>query len=297
MNRKDKDSFFVRLYSILDSASRILTPARQRTYRLDGPATLSQLREAQSVKHEEARKRLHQRIPLALPFRVRCRESPGYEWTELSRLIDITQVGAGFTLTRPTEPGRLLSLTLPLPIRLRCFDHAEPQYCVWTVVRHVAAVQGARGQAAALFRAGVAFVGKRPPQSYELDPTTRYDLLPYDDGQIGMWRVKERAKKSQRRETRLIIPLDVLIETFDEKGKISMQENTVTENLSTMGTSVFTTLDLEIGRILRVTSARDDFSVFAAVRGREVGPDGIHRLGLEFLNERWPLHRVEPSTI
>jgi hypothetical protein len=249
------------------------------------------------VKHEEAIKRQHQRIPLALPFRVRCKESLEYEWTEMSRLIDITQAGAGFTLTRPAEPGRLLHLTLPLPIRLRCFDHAEAQYCVWTVVRHIAVIQGAQGQVASLFRAGVAFVGKRPPQSYEQDPTTRYDLLPFDRGQSEMWRVKERTINNQRRETRLIIPLDVLIEAFDEKGNISMEENTVTENLTTRGTSVFTTWDIEIGRILRVTSVRDAFSVLAVVRGREVGSDGVNRLGLEFLNERWPLHRVEPSTV
>jgi hypothetical protein len=249
------------------------------------------------VKHEEAIKRQHQRIPLALPFRVRCKESLEYEWTEMSRLIDITQAGAGFTLTRPAEPGRLLHLTLPLPIRLRCFDHAEPQYCVWTVVRHIAVIQGAQGQVASLFRAGVAFVGKRPPQTYEQDPTTRYDLLPFDRGQSEMWRLKERANNNQRRETRLIIPLDVLIEAFDDKGNISMEENTVTENLTTRGTSVFTTWDIEIGRILRVTSVRDAFSVLAVVRGREVGSDGVNRLGLEFLNERWPLHRVEPSTV
>ncbi|MDX6305159.1 MAG: hypothetical protein QOI77_2128 [Blastocatellia bacterium] len=249
------------------------------------------------MKHEGAIKRQHQRIPLALPFRVRCKESVEYEWTEMSRLIDITQAGAGFTLTRPAEPGRLLHLTLPLPIRLRCFDHAEPQYCVWTVVRHIAVIQGAQGQVASLFRAGVAFVGKRPPQTYEQDPTTRYDLLPFDRGQSEMWRLKERANNNQRRETRLIIPLDVLIEAFDEKGNISMEENTVTENLTTRGTSVFTTWDIEIGRILRVTSVRDAFSVLAVVRGREVGSDGVNRLGLEFLNERWPLHRVEPSTV
>ena len=249
------------------------------------------------MKHEELIKRQHQRLPLALPFRVRCKESLEYEWTETSRLIDITQVGAGFTLTRAAEPGRLLHLTLPLPIRLRCFDHAEPQYSVWAVVRHIAVIQGAKGQVASLFRAGVAFVGKRPPQSYEQDPTTRYDLLPFDRGQSEMWRVKELTKNNKRRETRLMIPIDVLIQVFDEKGNISMEENTVTENLTTRGTSVFTTLDVEIGRILRVTSVQDEFSVLAVVRGREVGSDGIDRLGLEFLSERWPLHRVEPSIV
>ena len=120
-------------------------------------------------------KRLMKRIPLALPIRVRCKESLGYEWTERSRLIDVTQFGAGFTLKRPIEPGRLLHLTLPLPRQLRCFDYAELQYCIWSLVRHASATQELQGQAATLFRAGVAFVGKRPPKSYEQDPATRYD--------------------------------------------------------------------------------------------------------------------------
>ena len=249
------------------------------------------------MNDEGAITRLHKRIPLALPFRARCKESLRYEWTEQSRLIDITQFGAGFILTRPAEPGRLLHLTLPLPIRLRAFDHVETQYCVWSLVRHLTVIEGAQGHASNLFRTGVAFVGKRPPRSYDQDPTIRYELLPFDSGQSGMWRVKEPRANNQRRETRLIIPLDVLIEAFDEKGKTSLQENTVTENISTRGTSVYTTLDIEIGRVLRITSARDEVSVFAAVRSRKVGPDGVHRLGLEFFNERWPLDRVEHSTI
>ena len=104
-----------------------------------------------------------------------------------------------------------------------------------------------------------------------------------------MWSVNERKTNTERRETRLIIPLEVLIEVFDEQGKISLTEHTVTENISTRGTSVLTNLDLAVGRILRITSAREGVSLFAAVRCHRVASDGITRLGLEFLNERWPL--------
>jgi hypothetical protein len=211
---------------------------------------------------------------------------------EQSRLVDVSHFGAGFTLTRPVEPGRLILLSIPLPHQLRCFDHAEPQYSVWSLVCHASAIRKAQNQQSASFRVGVAFLGKRPPSAYEEDPTIRYEPLPIDGGQTTMWKVSERRPDiQQRRETRLVIPLEVLIEVLDENGKPVLQENTVTETMSSLGTCVPTSLNVGVGRILRVTSARDHVSLFAAIRSRKLAPDGVPRLGLEFLGERWPLQR------
>ena len=116
---------------------------------------------------QERSKRLRERIKLALPVRVVCRESAGHEWTEMSRLTDVTPFGAGFVLTRPTEIGRLLYLTLPMPRQLRCFDHIEDQYRVWALVRRVVP-RMERGLAGGYetqlrYEIGVAFTGKNPP--------------------------------------------------------------------------------------------------------------------------------------
>ncbi len=35
-------------------------------------------------------KRIRERLELKLPVRVRCRETPEFEWTEITRLIDVT---------------------------------------------------------------------------------------------------------------------------------------------------------------------------------------------------------------
>src|SRR5215211_2051526 len=120
-------------------------------------------------------KRVRERIKLALPVRVHCRESAGYEWTEMSRLVDVTPFGARFPLTRPTERGRLLHLTLPMPRQLRCFDHVEDQYRVWALVRNLKVLEGTEGKPMR-FEVGVAFIGKRAPESFERDPTTRYEV-------------------------------------------------------------------------------------------------------------------------
>lgn len=262
--------------------------ARLRCSSTDHPATFPP-EEDQFLEQEKETKRRRGRIPMTLPIRVHCRESNEYAWTERSRLVDVSHFGAGFTLTRPIEPGRVILLTIPMPHQLRCFDHTEPQYSVWSLVRHAAPLQKAQYQESTLFRVGVAFVGKRPPRSYDNDPTIRYEPLPIDSLST-MSKVSEQRSASQRRETRLIIPLEVVVEALDESGKPSLQEHTVTETMSSLGTCVPTTLDIGVGRIIRITSARDRVSIFAAIRSRKLAPDGIPRLGLEFLGERWPLH-------
>lgn len=231
------------------------------------------------------------RIFLSLPIRVFCRESVDYEWTEKSRLIDVTQFGAGFTIKRPVDVGRLIKLIIPLPSQLRCFDHAEPMYSVWSLVRHTSAIAAAEQQQSTLFRVGVAFVGKQAPASYVEDPTVRYEPVSIRVGQNTRWKLVRLAAANQRRETRLLLPREVIVEALDENGEPSMQENTVTETLSSLGTCIPTNLDVGVGRMVRIRSAIDRVSVFAAIRSREIANDGVARLGLEFVGSRWPLDR------
>jgi hypothetical protein len=231
------------------------------------------------------------RIPLTLPIRVICRESFEYEWTEQTRLVDVTHFGAGFTLTRPVDVGRLIHLSMPLPQQLRCFDHHQPMYQVWGLVRHIFAIPDTGPEQPVLFRIGVAFVGKDAPQSYEEDPTIRYDPVEITVGQKTRWKLGKRPSPNQRRETRLVIPLEVLVETLDENGNPRSREYTVTETISSLGTCVPTSLDVNVGQVLRISSARDQVSTFAAIRSRKVAPDGVTRLGLEFIGDPWPLDR------
>src|SRR4030095_5042149 len=120
-------------------------------------------------------KRIRERLELKLPVRVLCRETPDFEWMEITRLSNVTPFGAGFTLKRPTEKGRLLHMTIPMPRQLRVFDHLEDQYRVWALVRYVRAAPLAENKPL-LFDVGVAFIGKRPPTSFEADPSTRYEI-------------------------------------------------------------------------------------------------------------------------
>src|SRR6266481_3833408 len=127
------------------------------------------------MSEKRPQKRIRERLELKLPVRIHSRETPDFEWTEMTRLINVTPFGAGFTLKHPTEKGRLLHMTIPMPRQLRVFDHVEDQYRVWALVRYVRTIESDDPRQP-LFEVGVAFIGKRPPSSYEQDPARRYEV-------------------------------------------------------------------------------------------------------------------------
>jgi hypothetical protein len=125
------------------------------------------------MSEEQIQKRIRERLALHLPVRVEGRETCDFAWTEMTRLSDVTPFGAGFSLKRPTEKGRLLHMTIPMPRQLRVFDHVEDQYRVWAIVRHMRVTTSG---ATTVFDVGVAFIGKRAPASYEKEPWKRYEV-------------------------------------------------------------------------------------------------------------------------
>lgn len=241
---------------------------------------------------DRGNKRIRERLELALPARVHCRETPDFEWTEMTRLLDVTPFGAGFRLKRPTERGRLLHMTIPMPRPLRVFDHVEDQYRIWGLVRYV--IQAiADDKKTPCFEVGVAFVGKRPPASYEDDPAKRYEIagqLTEDSVIIAEFdEVHPVPENNTRAHTRHTIPVTILLETFNEKGGVSHAESTVTENISRKGATVYSSFDAPVGRFLRLTSSEYGLAVFAVVRGRSKGPGGMPRLHVEFMDREWPV--------
>jgi hypothetical protein len=243
------------------------------------------------MNYPSKNRRVKERLKLSLPARVQFREDAATEWTEMTRLHDLTPFGASFSLTRPIDVGRLLHLTLPMPRQLRCFDHVEDQYRVYALVRFTRG-EFPTGASAPTFKMGVAFIGKRAPDSYQLDPTKRYEVFePESEG--GLWKLLEQkpvvAGQVQKKESRLNVPVEVTVELYDEHWNITAREETVTENISRRGAAVYTSLQAERGRFVRLTSARYRTSAFAVVRAHRTGSDGIPRLHVEFMDQEWPL--------
>ena len=212
----------------------------------------------------------------------------------MTRLIDVTPFGARFTLKRPFDIGRLLQLTLAMPRPLRVFDHTEDQYRVWSIVRNARLLEQ-KTPKDSLLEVGVAFLGKRPPKSYEENPALRYEIA-QTKLESQLWAAKEDSVEQLaemvsddlRKDSRQLIPVDVLIEVYDA-DKIINSEQSVTENISPRGATVFTELDLQPGAFVKMSNERYNAVVLGVVRGRHAGADGITRLHLEFIGSEWPL--------
>lgn len=214
------------------------------------------------------------RLELHIPVRVRCRETESEEWAELAHIIDVTQVGASFVLEHPIETGRILHLSLPLPWRLRQFDHSEELYRVYALVRWTKKAE--KGTAV-----GVAFIGKNPPASWVHDPSRTYGSTT---------KINEPDKpEDKRREGRIQAALMVKLELIADDGSVVSSEMTVTENISRHGAACYSTLRATSGTMLRVTSPQTEFSTTAVVRRVRTGSDRIPRVHLEFVGDGWPL--------
>lgn len=237
---------------------------------------------------------MRERLRVALPARIYGRESGNREWTEMTRLVDVTPFGARFRLMRPFDIGRLLQLTLAMPRPLRVFDHVEDQYRVWSIVRNARLLEQ-KTPKDSLLEVGVAFIGKRPPKSYEENPARRYEIA-QTKLESQLWAAQEDSVEQlgeividdKRKESRQLIPIDVLIEVYDA-DKIVTTEQSVTENISRQGAAIFTALDLQPGTFVKMSNERYNAVVLGVVRGRRAGTDGITRLHLEFIGSEWPL--------
>jgi hypothetical protein len=233
-------------------------------------------------------KRIRERLALHLPVRITGRETPEFEWSEITRLTDVTPFGAGFPLKRPTEKGRLLHMTIPMPRQLRVFDYVEDQYRIWAIVRYVKA---GVSQKKPIFEVGVAFIGKRAPASFETEPWKRYDISTnvLEASKLGEGKLTPLPAEDQRAQTRHNIAVDMRVELLDLNGEVVETEHTVTEEISTKGATLFTTLQISPGRFIRLTNEQQGVTVHAAIRSRRTGADGIPRIHVEFIDKEWPL--------
>jgi PilZ domain-containing protein len=239
-----------------------------------------------------------QRIALPLPARVEVKVDKTVSWHEVVRLEDISAFGAGFSLSRPVKRGRIILMMLPMPRQLRCYDHSEPQYRIWALIRRCVPI--GLGQEDCKYVTGVAFIGQHAPMSYHEDPTRLYDIS--HRGEEGIWHVVDAANipeeesglpRDARRQTRFSIPETVALEVMDESGNVLSSETTVTENVSVGGAAVFTSLDAQQGTFIRVNVLRNDVKIISVVRSRRKGPDGLTRLHLEFVDRLFPMEGLE----
>lgn len=207
------------------------------------------------------------RMGLSVPVRVTGHDADGTQWEEMTATEDASFGGASFPIKHAHGVGQVLLLSLPLPRNFRRYDLAETSYKTYALVRST------RASGTAPRVAGVLFLGRVPPKGFVEEPGGRF-RLPEDAkaGRAGERRAEER------------LQLFVNLRLLRRGGGRTLEEQTVTENVSRGGARVFTTLPVSRGEALLVSDLAGQVSTEAVVRNVFVGSDRVKRLNLQFQN-------------
>ena len=235
-------------------------------------------------------RRREPRQSLQLPVRVKAFGDDGQAWQERTLSEDTSAGGLGFQLQGKVSRGQVLFLELPLPRLLRQYDPDAPVYGVYAIVRDVTRLAPAT-------RVGVMFFGKTPPPAFERNPTARFllpsDLPPAGASPPAAARPRAAADPApaddgpgRRQAARFELFFNFRLQQVDEWGLVLREELTVAENLGLGGVRVRTTLACAKGEILNLRELGGGFESRVEVRNAWLGPDGVRRLNLKFLDGR-----------
>ena len=234
--------------------------------------------------------RFHERRKLKVPVEVSYLETAADAWEENSVTEELTTCGAGFTVSRPVEPKRLINLKLPMPKTMRLYDFGKALYEVWGVVRSVVVAQPTDVSGIRI-KVGVALIGENPPSSFWQDPATLYDLKPVLK-RSGFWDLRQAPRNSGRYarsfEERQKSVKTVILETINEQGRIIESVEAETQNISEAGMAVTAQLKTVHSGYALVKTPEQNKILLAKVRGIHA-PDetGAVRMHLEFLSGEW----------
>ena len=232
--------------------------------------------------------RRNDRISLSLLAIVKGKPSRDEFWKETTDLISISRSGAGFYIKKECPVGQLLSLIMPMPRHLRCYDRDKELYRVWGLVQHCSLVSGDGNSG---YHVGVAFVGKQSPASFMENPLQSYRISGMNED--GTWKIVEaQTTFVVRRHPRFWMSLDVSLSALDENESIIADESATTDNISISGAAVFSTLNVNVGDSVKLNCKKHDFSALSIVRNRQTSDFELPKLHLEFIDAEFPMEKV-----
>ena len=219
---------------------------------------------------------------------IKGKDSVASAWTETAELTSLSKNAAGFFLPRSCMAGRLLSLMLPMPNHLRCYDHDKKLYRMWGLVQHC--YESAENENDG-YHIGVAFIGRDAPESYYRNPAQSYRIVGL--GKDGLWRIDEfETAFVARKDLRYWVPIEASIFLLDKDLKTIADDEVRSENISKTGVSVFSNLRVKVGDRIKFASKTPTFSTIAIVKNRRIGPDDRTRIHLEFVDGDFPVTEI-----
>ncbi|HEX8185108.1 MAG TPA: PilZ domain-containing protein [Blastocatellia bacterium] len=215
-------------------------------------------------------RRRYERFKLCVPTLIAGYDGASARWQEVTKTIDVSRMGVAVNMKKRVRHGAVLHVTLPLPTRFRSHGFSEPGYNMYAIVRRVElASDGNRV-------VGLEFIGAHPPAGYLHKPWATF-------------RTQKWSGPNRRREPRFERAEPVVIEYLDELHQSLGKEVAFTENVSLCGARVTVNSPPEEFELVRIISADRSFESLAVVRNHFAAADGLERLCLQFLDNKWPL--------
>jgi len=230
------------------------------------------------------------RVSTSLKTIVQVKESNEESWKEVTAVSTVSRNGAGFSLSRKCEVGRLISLVLPMPDELRAYNQGTELYPVLGLVQHCNAVT-VDGET--VYHVGVGFIGKEVPESFKQDPTQNYRFSGMNAD--GLWTVTEvKTAFKARKNARFWKSIEVTISQMKKDKGESSKETAKTKDISASGFSIPCSLDIAIGDKVKVAAKEFDFYAIAEVRNRKESKDEGQppTLHLQFIDGEFPMNKI-----
>ena len=211
-----------------------------------------------------------ERFKLSVPALLAGYDSEGGKWQEVTKTIDVSRMGVAVWLRRYLKHGLVVHITLPLPTKLRCHGFSEHGYNMYAIVRRVEPLIESKRVV------GLEFIGATPPTDFLHKPWSTF-------------RTQKWAGPNRRREPREKLAEPVAVEYLDEAMKRISREAGLTEDVSPSGARVRVKSPPAQFEFVRVTSPKLSFSGLALLRNLWTGDDGLKRLCLQFVDQKWPM--------
>ena len=209
-------------------------------------------------------------------------------WKEKANLKSVSRLGAGFDIEKPCKIGQLISLLVPMPIHLRLYDHDKQLYRIWGLVQHCHSINNEEFTG---YNVGVAFIGKDAPPSFYERPDQSYRIMGLNEE--GLWRISEAEREFiHRRHPRLWVSLESFLSFSNEQNELMMIP-CQTENISRSGAAVFCETEVCVGDHVKFSYPEFEFECDAIVRNRRGNGNTIPKIHLEFLENEFPVEKIE----
>lgn len=244
-------------------------PGRAATAEIKVAPELRAMFSKSATQPATSERRRCERFKLSVPALVAGYDQEGGKWQEVTKTINVSRMGIAVCMRKHVKHGLVVHITLPLPTKLRSHGFAEAGYNMYAIVRRVEPLIDGRRVV------GLEFIGASPPNDYLHKPWLTF--------RTQKWNGADR-----RREPREKRAEPVAVEYLDETMKRIFREAAITEDVSESGARVRVKSPPPTFEFVRVTCPRLGFNGVALLRNQWVGDDGLKRLCLQFVDQKWP---------